>query len=142
HTPDFLTAAGDKAIGVRYTSADVSPEAFTAAYPAFVKRYQEMFGEKPINGYHAFAHDGAKLAFEAIKKVAKQDEKGNTYIGRKALRDALFATKNLQGLGGTLTCTPYGDCQEFKFAVYQFTAADPKSFDPGKNPKKIFPVKK
>ena len=142
HTPDFLTAAGEKAIGVRYTSPDISPDAFTSAYPAFVKRYQEMFGEKPVAGFHAFAYDGAKIAFEAIKKVAKQDDKGNTYIGRKALRDAVFATKSMPGLGGTLTCTQHGDCQEFKFAVYQFTASDPKSFEPGKNPKKIYPVKK
>jgi branched-chain amino acid transport system substrate-binding protein len=141
HTPDFLSAAGDKAVGVRYTSPDISADAFTKGYPDFVKKYQAKFGEKPVGGFHAFAFDGAKIAFEAIKKVAKSDSSGNTYIGKKALRDAIYATKNLPGLGGTLTCSQYGDCQEFKFALYQFTSPDPKSFDPGINPKKVFPAK-
>ncbi len=140
YSKDFIQAAGDKVVGVRYTSPDISAEAFAKGYPEFVKRYKAKFGEEPINGFHAFAYDGAKIAFEAIKKVAKTDAAGNTYIGRKALRDAIFATKGMPGLGGTLTCTENGDCQEFKFAVLQFTSADPNSYKPGTNPKKIYPA--
>jgi branched-chain amino acid transport system substrate-binding protein len=32
------------------------------------------------------------------------------YIPRSALKDAIFATSNYQGLIGTVTCTPLGDC--------------------------------
>ncbi len=139
---DFIVAAGDKVVGVRYTSPDISAEAFSKAYPEFLKAYKAKFGEDPINGFHAFAYDGAKIGFEAIKKVAKTDADGNTYIGRKALRDAIFATKGMPGLGGTLSCTENGDCQEFKFAVLQFTNADPSTYKLGTNPKKIYPPTK
>ena len=92
----------------------------------------------PIAGYHANAYDGAMLAFKAIEKVAKTDSAGNTYIGRKALRDAVFATK-FDGISGPIACDPYGECAQFKPAVYEFTNADPKTFKIGENPKKIWP---
>ena len=44
---------------------------------------------------------------------------GNLYIGRKALRDALYATKNLQGLTGNISCDEYGDCADPKIAIYK-----------------------
>jgi branched-chain amino acid transport system substrate-binding protein len=136
---DFLTAAGDAAVGFRFTSPDISPEGFGKDYPAFVKKYRDRFGEAPIQGYHAYAYDGAVIAFKAIAKVARQDAQGNTYIGRKALRDALFATTGHPGLTGTLTCDPHGDCGVFRPAVYQYTSADPKTFKLGTNPIKLWP---
>ena len=39
--------------------------------------------------------------------------------GRKALRDALYATKNLRGLTGNLTCDAFGDCADPRIAVYK-----------------------
>lgn len=136
---NFLAAAGDAAVGFRFTSPDVSPEAFGKDYPAFVKKYRERYGEAPIQAYHAYAYDAALMAFRAITKVAKQDTQRNTYIGRKALRDAIFATKGHPGLTGTLTCDPHGDCGVFKPAVYQYTSADPKTFRLGTNPIKLWP---
>jgi len=79
------------------------------------------------------------MIFAAIEKVAKKDAAGDTYVGRKALRDALFATKNFKGLTGTLSCDRHGDCADPKIAVYQTESADPAKWDPGKNPKKIYP---
>ncbi len=38
-----------------------------------------------------------------------------------ALRDAIFATKDFQGLTGTLTCSPTGDCGAPVIAVYEIT---------------------
>jgi branched-chain amino acid transport system substrate-binding protein len=136
---NFLTAAGDAAVGLRFTSPDISPDAFSKGYPAFVKKYRDRFGEAPIQGYHAFAYDAAVIALKAITKVAKRDAQGNTYIGRNALRDVLFATRAHPGLTGTLTCDPHGDCGVFKPAVYQYTNADPKTFRVGTNPIKIWP---
>jgi branched-chain amino acid transport system substrate-binding protein len=43
------------------------------------------------------------------------------YIGRKALRDALYDTKDFQGLTGKLNCDQYGDCADPRIAIYQTT---------------------
>jgi branched-chain amino acid transport system substrate-binding protein len=83
-------------------------------------------------------YDTATLVLMAVEKVAAEDTKDNLYIGRKALRDAAFAVK-FYGISGPIACDPYGECAQFKPAVYQFTNADPKSFKIGENPKKIWP---
>jgi branched-chain amino acid transport system substrate-binding protein len=50
------------------------------------------------------------MILDAVEDVAVQDSTGNLVIGRKALRDALYATSGYQGVSGTLTCDQYGDC--------------------------------
>ena len=107
-------------------------------YPKFVEEYKKDYGEAPISGYHANAYDGAMLAIKAIEKVAKTDKDGNLYIGRKALRDAVFGIK-FDGISGPIACDPYGECSQFQASVLEFTSADPKTFGIGKNPKKIWP---
>jgi len=52
--------------------------------------------------------------------VAVQDADGTLHIGRQALRDAMYATENFQGLTGVLTCTPTGDCANPTIGVYQY----------------------
>ena len=137
--PGFLEATGDAAVGFRFTNPDASDDAFGERYPELVKKYEEKYGEKPIQAFHANAYDGMAVALMAIEKVAKTDADGNTYIGRKALRDALFATKGYDGIGGEITCNEHGDCAGFKFAVYEFTDGDPSTFEIGTNPKKVHP---
>ena len=137
---DFLTAAGDAAVGLRITFADVSKEALGKDYPNMVKKYREMFGEDPIQGFHAQGYDAAKLLVMGIEKVAVKDNDGSLYIGRKALRDALYTMPRFEGVSGPIKCNELGQCGEFKFAVYQFTNKDPATFEPGKNPKKIYPA--
>ena len=137
--PGFLEAAGDAAVGFVFTNPDTSADAFGKRYPEFVEKYEEKFGEAPIQAFHANAYDGGAVALMAIEKVAKKDADGNTYIGRKALRDALFATTGYDGIGGEITCDENGDCAGFKFAVYKFTDGDPSTFQIGTNPEKIYP---
>lgn len=136
---DFLKAAGDGAKGMYLSSPDLSPEALGPAYGKFQVKHQKKYGEKPLSAFHAHAYDAAMMVFAAVEKVAKKDSAGNTYIGRKALRDALFATKNFKGLTGTLTCDKNGDCADPKIAVYQVVSADPAKWDAGVDPKKIYP---
>lgn len=52
---------------------------------------------------------------------------GHLYIGKKALRDAVFASK-FDGLRGPINGDPYGQCAAFKPSVLEFTSADPKIF--------------
>ena len=55
------------------------------------------------------------------------------------LRDAAFATKDMAGISGMISCNEHGSCGAFNFAVYQFTDGNPATFETGKNPIKIYP---
>jgi branched-chain amino acid transport system substrate-binding protein len=135
---DFIAASGPSVVGFIFGYPDVSPTAMGKGYPKFVEEYKKAFGEAPISGYHANAYDGAELVFKALAKVAKTDKDGNLYVGRKAFRDAVFATK-FEGISGPISCDAYGECSQFKPSVLEFTSDDPKTFAIGTNPKKIWP---
>jgi len=124
-SPDFYKAAGETAVGVYHSSPDFS--AFGAGYKTFLERHQKKYGEKPIAPFHAHAYDAAMMIFAAIEKVAKQGPDGTLYIGRRALRDALFDTKDFKGLTGNLTCDKYGDCADPRIAIYQTRAENIKN---------------
>jgi branched-chain amino acid transport system substrate-binding protein len=136
--PGLLEAAGDAAVDFVITNVDISPEVMGSQYPDFVAAYEAKYGERPINAFHAQAYDAAVILVKAIESVA-QTEGGTTYIGRKALRDALFATSGHQGISGEITCNEHGQCGGFNFAVYKFTDGDPATFEVGVNPEKIYP---
>jgi branched-chain amino acid transport system substrate-binding protein len=122
-SPDFYKAAGTAAVGMFHSSPDFS--AFAGGYQNFLKVHQKKYGEKPIAPFHAHAYDATMMILKAIDKVAVK-EGGNLYIGRKALRDALYATSKMKGLTGTITCDEYGDCADPKIAIYQTSAENVK----------------
>lgn len=119
-SPDFYKAAGETAIGMFHSSPDFS--AFAAGYKDFLAKHSKKYGEKPLAPFHAHGYDAARIIFAAIEKVGKKAPDGTLHIGRKALRDALYATKNFKGLTGNVTCDQYGDCADPKIAVYITTA--------------------
>lgn len=122
-SPDVVEGAGDAVEGLFLSSPDLA--AFGADYHStFLPKYQEMFGTDPISIFHAHAYDATNLIIAAIEKVAVQDEDGTLHIPRQALRDAVYATANFQGLTGSLTCTPTGDCADPKIAVYESHAGE------------------
>jgi branched-chain amino acid transport system substrate-binding protein len=116
-SPDFLKAAGEAAVGMFHSSPDFS--AFPAAYKNFLKKHEEKYGKKPEAPFHAHAYDATMMILKAIDKVGVEGADGSLQIGRKALRDALYATKDFQGMTGTLNCDQYGDCADPRIAVYQ-----------------------
>jgi branched-chain amino acid transport system substrate-binding protein len=140
-SPDFLEAAGDGALGMFWSSPDFT--AFGAGYADFLAKHEAKYGEKPLAPFHAHSYDAANLVFAAIEKAAVQESDGTLHIGRKALSDALFATKEFTGLTGNLTCSQYGDCADPKIAVYECMSADATTWNPGgeadSNPKKVWP---
>ena len=137
--PAFLEAAGDAAVGYRLTGIDNDPKLMGASYGDFLTKYKAKFGEDPISGFHANGYDAALAMMDAIKAVAKTDADGTTYIGRKALRDALIKTTGLDGISGKLTCDANGDCGSSNFAVFEYVSGDPSSFKLGVNPKHVYP---
>jgi branched-chain amino acid transport system substrate-binding protein len=134
---NVIEAAGPAIVGFRIVGP--STDLFSQKFPAFVAKFKEEYGEAPIGGFSAYGYDSALLSLEAIKAVAKTDADGNLYVGRKALHDALMATKGLPALTGTLTCDANGDCGAATYAIWEFTGDDSASFSPGTNPKRIFP---
>lgn len=115
---DVVEAAGDAVQGFYVSSPFVSG----AAYDAFVAKYKAKVGKDPISIFHAHAYDAAMMIFAAIEKVAIQDSDGTLHIPRQALRDAMYATKDFQGLTGVLSCTPTGDCANPVIGVYMYSA--------------------
>jgi branched-chain amino acid transport system substrate-binding protein len=140
-SPDFLQAAGEAARGFLWTSPDLS--AFGPGYSDLAARYREQYGEMPIGPYHAHAYDAANLILAAIERVAVEGPGGSLHIPRRALTEALFATRDFPGITGRLTCSPTGDCADPKIAVYEAVDVDPGRWDPGEgeghNPVKIWP---
>jgi branched-chain amino acid transport system substrate-binding protein len=140
-SPDFLKAAGDAALGFRWSSPDFS--AFTAGYSDFLAKHEAKYGEKTLAPFHAHAYDAANIIFASIEKVAVKDADGTLHIPRQALRDAMIGTKDFKGLTGNLTCNATGDCADPKIAVYEGMSSDPATWNPGaaadSNPKKIWP---
>ena len=124
-SPDFYKAAGDAAIGMYHSSPDFS--AFAGGYQAFLDKHMKKYGEKPIAPFHAHAYDATMMVLKAIDQVAVKCPDGTLEIGRKALRDALYATKGMKGLTGTINCDKYGDCADPKIAVYKTTAENVKN---------------
>lgn len=118
YSPDVMKTAGAPVEGFMVSS----PLVQGPAYDAFVAKYKAKFGELPINIFHAHAYDAFNIVMAAIEKVAVQESDGTLYIGRQALRDAMAATANFQGLTGVLTCNPDGDCANPIIGVYKYHA--------------------
>ena len=108
---DTLKNAGPAADGVGASAPDLSAFQTNEFYSGeFVPAYQETFGSDPLSVFHAHSYDAANVAFEAIEEVAIDNGDGSLSIPRQALRDAVFATEGYQGITGTITCLPTGDC--------------------------------
>ncbi len=129
-SPDVMEGAGDAVEGVYVSSPDFTQ--FGPDYEAkFLPAYQAKFGSAPVSIFHAHAYDAINMIFSCIDQVAQGDKNGgNIMIGRQAMRDCMYATKDFKGLTGNLTCTPTGDCADPKIAVYQYhTGAVPSRED-------------
>ena len=140
-TADLLKGGGENTKGMYLSSPDFS--AFTGDYAGFIAKHTAKYGGSTLSTFHAHAYDAANILFAALGKVAVADADGTLHVGRQALRDAIYATKDFKGITGTLSCSPSGDCGAPVIAVYEIMNSDPASWNPSDatnpNPKKIFP---
>jgi branched-chain amino acid transport system substrate-binding protein len=109
-----IEAVGDAGVGVHLV-VPATPEG--PARDALVAKYETKYGEVPGGVYYAHTYDAVNVLLNAIEAVAVQEQDGTLRIGRQALRDALYATTEYQGLTGSLTCDEYGDCGVARFQV-------------------------
>jgi branched-chain amino acid transport system substrate-binding protein len=122
YSPDFVEAAGEAAEGMYISGPNL---AFAnPIYDHFLEVHQEKYGEAPLSVFHAHAYDGAMMLLAAIEEVAVQDEDGTLHIGRQALRDALYATSDFEGVTGMLNCNEFGDCADPEIAVNQIQGGE------------------
>ena len=116
-SPDFLAAAGEAAEGMYISGPNLAFESVLGKH--FLEAHLAKYGEAPLSAFHAHAYDATNMLLNAVEKVAVQDADGNLYVGRQALRDALFATKDMPGITGNLTCNEYGDCADPQIVINQ-----------------------
>jgi len=121
-SPDFVEAAGDAGEGMYHTGPNLSFKGDT--YQQFLATHQEKYGEDPLSVFHAHAFDAANVIFDAIEVVGVIDADGNLNIGRKELREAIYATSNHQGITGNLNCDENGDCADPSIAVSQLLGGE------------------
>ena len=124
----FPENTGDAAIGIYVSGPLVSGQ----GYEALLERWDDEFGGSPPSGYHAHAYDATNLLLNAVSSAALHTTDGSLLIGRQAIRDALAATENYDGLTGKLTCredSPFaGDCAPGT-ALAMFVITDAEVFD-------------
>ena len=113
-TSDFLQQTAPQSEGMY-----LSGPANVTVPQAFLQEYKTRYGgEDPTSPYILQAYDATMMLFKAIEKVGITSG-GTLYIPRKALRDALYATRNMQGLSGPINCSSTGDCAEPNIEIFQ-----------------------
>ncbi len=105
---DFLDRTGANGYGAYSTSLipldTPAKQKFDAAYLA---AYGQPAGK--LSPYSWTAYDAGAVLIKAIESVAVLSG-GKLYIPRAALVAAVRGTKDYQGLSGTITCDPTGEC--------------------------------
>jgi branched-chain amino acid transport system substrate-binding protein len=105
----FIEAAGEAAEGNYATSvATEETDKLQDFKERFLDKYGVAVGE--LGPFAPNGYDSAAVVLHALSAVAIKGDDGNLYIGRKALADAIRSTKDLELLGGAITCDECGDC--------------------------------
>ncbi len=90
---DKLFELGGTAIEGSYFSNHYSPDNPDPLLKEFIAKYQAAYGSVP-DSVAALSYDAARLAIDAMKRAPN--------LSGPALRDAIAATKDFQGVGGTI----------------------------------------
>jgi branched-chain amino acid transport system substrate-binding protein len=98
----FIDGTGkDAAEGVYATFGGVPPDKLTGKALDWANKYKAKYGGE-LASYTIYAYEAMKVALDAIQRAGKKD--------RKAIRDALFSTKNFdKGALGTWSFDDNGD---------------------------------
>jgi len=96
----FLEDAGDAGDGMYITFGGVAPSKLTGKGAEWYRAYKAKFTGEP-EAYAAYGYEAAKVAMDAIQRAGRKD--------RAAIRDAVFATKDYDGVLGRWSFDPNGD---------------------------------
>jgi branched-chain amino acid transport system substrate-binding protein len=110
-TPSFIDAAGAEAAEGAYGTVSGLPfDKLTTRGQDFLKNYKTKYGIES-ESYGPYGYEAASVALAAINKACKKD--------RAAIRDAVFATKDFDGVLGKWSFDENGDTSLKKFVGYQ-----------------------
>ncbi len=96
----FLDAAGDGAEGAYITFGGVPGPKLTGKGKEWYDAYKAQFNSEP-EVYAVYGYEATNVALAAINKVCKKD--------RAAILDAVFATKDFDGVTGKFSIDANGD---------------------------------
>lgn len=100
---ELLQAGGEGIIGSyysnHYSNLEDRPEV-----KAFVEAFKKRYGREPANAMGALGYDAAAVLCDALKRATGYDS--------KSIRDAIAATKDFQGVSGSITIGPDGNAQK------------------------------
>lgn len=102
-TPEFIRIAGDAAEGCIYTNFFDASMNMSSLTEKFVTSYREKYGQEP-SAATALAYDAYNLALDTIAAAGSTDG--------EAIRKALAATKDWEGVAGFITFNENGDAQK------------------------------
>ncbi len=113
---NFIESVGADGLGMYFTSQSLPK---SSAFHELISAYEARYGEPLHTGISIFisVYDAANLLLAAIETVASQEKDGTLHIGRQALRKALYATADLEGVSDKITCDEFGDCGAGKFNI-------------------------
>jgi branched-chain amino acid transport system substrate-binding protein len=97
----FIDAASPEAAeGVLVTFGGVAPSKLTGKGGEWYRSFKVRTGTEP-EAYAAYAYEATKVALDAIKRAGRKD--------RVAIRDAVLATRNYEGILGRWSFDANGD---------------------------------
>jgi branched-chain amino acid transport system substrate-binding protein len=95
----FIDAAGPAAENAYITFGGVPPVKLTGKGAQWYQTYKGRFGEP--EAYSGYGYEAMKVALDAVQRAGRKD--------RAAIRDAVFATRDYDGVLGRWSFTETGD---------------------------------
>lgn len=96
----FIDAAGAAAEGTYVTFGGIPASKLTGKGAEWYRKYREKFRSEP-EAYAAYGYEAAQVVLDAIRRAGKAD--------RAAIRDAVFATRDFDGVLGKWSFDRNGD---------------------------------
>src|SRR6266545_5325762 len=106
----FLEAAGDAAEGAYFTFGGIPGPKMTGKGKEWYDAYKAKFSTEP-EVYAVYGYEATNVALAAINKVCKKD--------RGAILDAVFATKDFDGVTGKFSIDANGDTDSLTMSGVQ-----------------------
>ena len=116
--PEIYNLAGDFTDGVIYVGPAKVKE--SPAFSTFVSQYTTKYGVGP-DSFATNAYDGTNILLAAMDKVYKATGK----FDRKAIRDAVAATKDFPGVSGVVNFAENGDLVAYQ-GLYKVNKTTPE----------------
>ena len=104
----FLAQAEGSAEGVWATSVGVPPAAYWGGLSEWRARYEALSGAEPET-YALYGYEAARVALDALARAGVKD--------RNVVRDAVFATREFDGLLGRWSIDANGDTSDTTMTV-------------------------